>query len=64
MAAASNYSVAREDRLELATLHRGSVKMIDFVLSGGLDRTAQDLLGISPEPPTLPQDYIRSLEDM
>lgn len=42
----SNYSIAREDRLERQAVLRGMVLQVVWELTGGLDDMANELLGL------------------
>lgn len=55
---ASNRDVSREDRLELIAESRGVIRLIDLILTGGLDETVRGLLGLPGEVPKAPEEYM------
>lgn len=57
-ALASRRELARDDRLELIAEARGAIRVIDLILTGGLDETVRNLLDLPSELPRAPQDYM------
>lgn len=55
---ASRRDIGREDRLELIAESRGAIRMIDLILTGGLDETVRSLLGLPGEIPRAPEEYM------
>lgn len=55
---ASNKTIPRDDRLEMAAETRGMIRMCDFILVGGLDETVRNLLGFPATPPAPPDEYM------
>lgn len=55
---ASNRTIPREDRLEISAEKRGAILMCTFVLSGGLDKEAANLLNLPPVPDAPIEPYM------
>lgn len=53
----SSYSLNSSDRLERIAEIRGSIHMIDLILTGGLDETVRKMLDLPPFVPKPLQDY-------
>ena len=51
-------TLSTSDRLEQAAQIRGSIHMIDLILTGGLDETVRKLLDLPAEIPKPLQDYM------